>query len=344
MNSKIIGIDLAKNVFQVCGVNEHSKPIFNKKLKRHELMTFMIQQPPTIVAMEACYSSNYWARELQSIGHTVRLIPAQHVTPFVRGNKNDSNDALAIVEASLRPFIRFVPVKTLHQQEIASLHRIRDRLIKNKISVSNQARGLLSEFGVTFNLGKAAFIDGMTAFITDDQYSVLLRKIMAELLYEYQNLAKRIVSIEKELVLFLKESPNGKILLSIPGVGPIIASALLSTIDKGQAFNNPREFAVWLGLTPRQYASGASSYMGSITKRGDSYLRKQLVHGARTVACNAKGKNDMLHTWATQLLERKSFNKATVAIAHRLARLVWILLQRQEQYKPIQCSPAKIGA
>jgi len=220
----------------VCGVNDHSKPIFNKKLKRHELLEFMIQQPPTIVAMEACYSSNYWARELQNIGHTVRLIPAQHVTPFVRGNKNDSNDALAIVEASLRPFIRFVPIKTLHQQEISSLHRIRDRLIKNKVSVSNQARGLLSEFGVTFNLGKAAFIDGMTTFITNDEYSALLRKIMAELLYEYQSLAKRLVAIEKELVQFLKESPNGKILLSIPGIGPIIASALLSTIDKGQAF------------------------------------------------------------------------------------------------------------
>jgi len=332
MKCKTIGIDLAKNVFQVCGVNEYMKPQFNKKLKRKDFIDFMAQQPPTELVMEACYSSHYWGRKLTELGHTVKLIPAQHVTPFVRGNKNDRNDALAIVEASQRPYIRFVPVKTEHQQEISSLHTIRERLIKNKTATSNQARGLLSEFGIIFNTGKKAFLEGVTAFIKDDYQSLRLRSLMSEMLYEYQYLIKRITKIENELIKFVKESPSGKILMSIPGIGVINASAFLASIDKGQAFNTPREFAVWLGLTPQQYASGNNSRMGGITKRGDRYLRKQLIHGARTVVSNAKNKTDQLSVWATNLLERKSFNKTAVAMAHRLARLIWILLQRQELY------------
>ncbi len=334
MKCKAIGIDLAKTVFQACGVNDHIKPQFNKKLKRKDFIEFMAQQPPTDVFMEACYSSHYWGRRLNEMGHTAKLIPAQHVKPFVRGNKNDRNDALAVVEASQRPYIRFVPVKTEHQQEISSLHTIRERLIKNKTATSNQARGLLSEFGIIFNPGKKAFIEGISAFIQDDYQSLRLRSMMSEMLYEYQYLIKRITKIEDELTQFVKQCPNGKILLSIPGIGVINASALVASIDKGQAFNNPREFAVWLGLTPQQYASGTNSRMGGITKRGDRYLRKQLVHGARTVVSNAKNKTDQLSVWATNLLERKSFNKTAVAMAHRLARLIWILLQRQELYTP----------
>ena len=193
---------------------------------------------------------------------------------------------------------------------------------------------MLSEFGIIFNLGRKAFIEGLAAFVKDECQSVRLRSMMGEMLYEYQYLVKRIETIEKELIKFVKECPNGKILMSIPGIGFINASALLASNDKGQAFKNPREFAVWLGLTPQQYASGTNSHMGGITKRGDRYLRKQLVHGARTVVSNVKNKTDQLSVWASNLLERKSFNKVAVAMAHRLARLIWILLQRQELYKP----------
>jgi transposase len=335
MKCKTISIDLAKNVFQVCGINEHIKPLFNKKLNRNALLVFMAKQQPTTVVMEACYSSHYWGRKLRDLGHTTKLIPAQHVTPFVRGNKNDCNDALAIAEASQRPNIRFVPIKTEHQQEISCLHRIRERLLKNKTATSNQARGLLSEFGIIFDTGKKAFLEGMNAFVRDDNQSLLLRNMMAALLSEFKATVQRIVDIEKELSLFVEKSSNGNILLSIPGLGVINSSALLAAIDKGQAFNNPREFAVWLGLTPQQYSSGATNRMGGITKRGDRYLRKQLIHGARTVVCHCKKKNDQLNVWAANLLERKSFNKTVVAMAHRLARLVWILLQRQELYRPI---------
>ena len=333
MKLKTITIDLAKNVFQVCGVNEHIKPQFNQKLKRNQLLDFMRQQEPTMVVMEACYSSHYWGREIAKLGHDTKLIPAQHVTPFVRGNKNDHNDAFAIAEASQRDNIRFVPVKTEHQQEISCLHRIRERLSKNKVALSNQSRGLLSEFGVVFPTGHKALLSGLTSVIDNPQYSQRLQDMVKDMLSEYKTTIKRLKGIQKQLDEFVDESESGKILLSIPGIGVINASALLAAIDKGQAFNSPKEFAVWLGLTPKQHASGNMSKMGGITKRGDRYLRKQLVHGARSVVSRAAQKTDPLSLWATKLRVTKPFNKVAVAVAHRLARLIWILLSRQERYR-----------
>ncbi|MEP0174362.1 MAG: IS110 family transposase [Paraglaciecola sp.] len=331
MNFKVITIDLAKNVFQACGVNEHIKPQFNKKLKRNEVLDFMRQQAPTTVVMEACYSSHYWGRELNKLGHDVKLIPAQHVTPFVRGNKNDHNDAFAIAEASQRAHIRFVPVKSEHQQEISCSHRIRERLVKNKVSLSNQIRGLLSEFGVIFSSGHKALVTGLECFVGDAEYSVRLRNMMTDMLNEYKGILKCVKGIEQQLHEFVDTSENGQILRSIPGIGVINASAFLAAIDKGQAFNNPREFAVWLGLTPRQHASGNMNKMGGITKRGDRYLRKLLVHAGRSVVSRAVKNDDPLSKWATKLRTTKPFNQ--VAMAHRLARLIWILLSRQEHYR-----------
>jgi transposase len=335
MKLKTITIDLAKNVFQVCGVNEHIKPQFNKKLKRTELLDFMRQQSPTMVVMEACYSSHYWGREIAKLGHETRLIPAQHVTPFVRGNKNDHNDAFAIAEACQRAHIRFVPVKSEQQQEINCLHRIRDRLIKNKSAQSNQIRGLLSEFGVVFPCGHVALCAGIVKVIDNEQFSSPLKTMMRELKAEYEDTRTRIKAIEQQLHHFVDNSESGKILLSIPGIGFINASAFLAAIDKGQAFSSPKEFAVWLGLTPKQHASGNISKMGGITKRGDRYLRKQLVHGARSVVSRAAQRTDPLSLWATKLRVTKPFNKVAVAVAHRLARLIWVLLTRQEHYRVI---------
>jgi transposase len=336
MKLRTIGIDLANNVFQACGVNEHMKSQFNKKLNRHELLDFMRQQAPTMVVMEASYSSHYWGREMAKLGHDVKLIPAQPVTPFVRGNKNDHNDAFAIAEASQRPYIRFVPIKTEHQQEICCLHRIRERLGKNKVALSNQSRGLLSEFGVVFPCGHAAFLHGLTSIIDNPQYSHRLQDMVIDMLSEYYTTIERLNSIKKQLDECVDESESGKILLSISGIGVMNASALLAAIDKGQAFNNPKEFAVWLGLTPKQHASGNISKMGCITKRGDRYLRKQLLHSARSVVSRAAKKTDPLSLWATKLRVTKPFNK--VAVAHRLARLIWILLTRQERYRAASTS------
>ena len=332
MKLKAITIDLAKNVFQACGVNEQIKPQFNKKLKRSEVFDFMRQQEPTTVVMEACYSSHYWGREIAKLGHDVKLIPAQHVTPFVRGNKNDHNDAFAIAEASQRAHIRFVPIKTEHQQEISCLHRIRERLSKNKVALSNQSRGLLSEFGVVFPCGHAALLIGLNNVIDNPQYSERLQNMVKDMLSEYKAVIKHLKKIEKQLAEFVDGCESGKILRSIPGIGVINASALLAAIDKGQAFSHPKEFAVWLGLTPKQHASGNMNKMGGITKRGDRYLRKQLVHGARSVVSRAAKNTDPLSLWAMKLRVTKPFNKVAVAMAHRLARLIWILLTRQEYY------------
>jgi transposase len=309
MKYNTISIDLAKNVFQVCGVNEHIKPQFNKKLRRNELLDFMRQQLPTVVVMEACYSSHYWGREIAKLGHDTKLIPAQHVTPFVRGNKNDHNDAFAIAEASQRDNIRFVPVKSEHQQEISCLHRIRERLSKNKVALSNQSRGLLSEFGVVFPCGHKALLSGLNSVIDNPQYSQRLQDMVKEMLSEYNTTIERLKSIKKQLDEFVDESESGKILMSIPGIGVINASALLAAIDKGQAFNSPKEFAVWLGLTPKQHASGNISKMGGITKRGDRYLRKQLVHGARALVSRAAKSTDPLSLWATILASTNRLTK-----------------------------------
>ena len=333
MKLRTIGIDLAKNVFQVCGVNEHMKQQFNKRLRRNELLDFMRQQEPTLVVMEACYSSHYWGREIAKLGHDTRLIPAQHVTPFVMGNKNDPNDSFAITEASQRPHIRFVPIKTEQQQEISCLHRIRERLSKNKVALSNQSRGLLSEFGVVFPCGHKALVNGLTSIIDNPQHSHRIQNMVIDMLSEYETTVDRLKGIEKQLAQFVDESESGKILLSIPGIGVINASAFLAAIDKGQAFNNPRELAVWLGLTPKLHASGNMSKMGGITKRGDRYLRKQLIHGARALVSRAPKSSDPLSLWAMKLRITKPFNKVAVAVAHRLARLIWILLTRQERYR-----------
>lgn len=341
MKLKTITIDLAKNVFQVCGVNEHIKSQFNKKLRRSELLDFMRQQEPTTVIMEACYSAHYWGREIAKLDHETKLIPAQHVTPFVRGNKNDHNDAFAIAEASQRAHIRFVPVKSEHQQEITCLHRIRERLIKNKTALSNQIRGLLSEFGVVSPCGQTALFLMLSDVINNAQYSRRLQHMMREMKHEYDDTLKRIKDIEQQLRTFVDNCESGKILLSIPGIGVINASALLASIDKGQAFNNPKEFAVWLGLTPKQHASGNMNKMGGITKRGDRYLRKQLIHGARALVSRAAKSTDPLCLWAMKLRATKPFNTVAVAMAHRLARLVWILLTRQEHYRAM---PSQVGA
>lgn len=333
MKVNTIAIDLAKNVFQVLGVNEYGKSVFNKRLNRQSLKEFMLNQPATRVVFEACYSAHYWGRTLETMGHTVHLIPAQHVTPFVRGSKNDKNDALAIYEASLRPNIRFVPIKTEEQQEILMLHRVRERLVRQRTACTNQTRGLFTDFGIVFPQGHSAFEQAMWCIICDETQRPLIRMTANQCFEEYQKLTERLQQINKLINQLVKQDPNGKILLSIPGVGPIIASAFCAAVGNGQAFNSPKELAVWLGLTPKQFASGHKSVNAGITKRGDCYLRKQLIHGARTVVTHASKKQDDLNQWITQLKSRKSINCTVVATAHRLARLIWILLQKQEVYQ-----------
>lgn len=294
----------------------------------------MTKLPASKVYMEACYSSHYWGRTLLEMGHSAYLIPAQHVKPFVRGNKNDNNDALAVAEASNRPNIRFVPIKTVEQQEIMAMHRLRSRLIRNRTQLNNQARGLLSDFGIIFPQGFKAFREAMIDLQSNQQLSASFRQLMLDMYTEFNQISERIETIENSLKTYISQTHHCAVVSSIPGIGIINASALVASIDKGQAFSNPREFAVWLGLTPSQYASGEKTRNGRITKRGDRYLRTQLIHGARAAKKWARKRDDQLSLWIKQLEARVGKNKATVAIAHRLARLIWILLQKQQLFAP----------
>ncbi len=331
----LIAVDLAKNVFQVCAMTDRQKVVLNRQVKRKDLTEFMVNQEPTEVAMEACYSSHHWGRVFEAMGHRVKLLPAQHVAPFVRGNKSDHNDAVAIAEAARRPNILPVPIKTLEQSDIQCLHRIRDRYVAHRTGLTNQARGLLSEYGVVAPQGHAAFTRMLRAS-SDPENGVLSPMFKAQLCsfaddYHYQS--SRINEITKKLSVIAQHHPLCRLLLSIPGIGPINATAIYSAIGNGSQFKNGREFAVWLGLTPRQASSGDKFTSGGITKRGNRYLRKQLVHGARAVISRSKNKSDQLNRWVNQLVARRGKAKASVALAARLARLSWVLLQKQEAYQ-----------
>jgi len=334
-NHTIIGIDLAKSVFQVA-VMSNGQITSNKRLKRSALIQFVATTPPTTIAMEACYSSHSWARVCETHGHKVQLIPAQHVKPFTRGNKTDANDSIAIIEASQRPNLKFVPVKSIHQQDIQSLHRIRERLVCNRTALMNQTRGLLSEYGIVSPVGKKGFMLGVEKAMNDNELSSLIQRELAHALEELQSLSERIALIEGDLHQYVSENQNCRILHSIPGIGVMNASALICKYGNGSQFNNARSLAVNLGLTPKVSSSGTTKYMQGISKRGDPYCRKQLIHGARALLgiCE-KRPDDALCRWAARLKKRRGFNIAVVALANRLARLVWVLLHKQETYRPL---------
>ena len=333
-NINRIAIDLAKNVFQVCALNSHNKVLFNKKLSRQKFIMFMAQLPRSKVFIEACYSSHYWGRTLTEMGHTVHLIPAQHVTPFVRGNKSDDNDALAIAEAANRPNIRFVPIKTIQQQEIMAMHRLRERWIKSRTQVTNQARGLLSDFGIIFPQGYKAFREAMIAVQDNESLSTSFRLTMSDLYTEFNQISERLNKLEDQLKRYITQNNDCAIVGSAPGIGFVNASALVASIDKGQAFKNPREFGVWLGLPPKQYGSGNTFKSGGISKRGDRYLRTLLIHAARAAKKWAKHRDDQFSLWVKQLEARIGKHKATVAVAHKLARIIWVLLKKQQHFVP----------
>jgi len=329
----IIGIDLAKTVFQIAVMSDN-KIIMNKRVNRPQLKEFMVNHRITTVAMEACYSSHYWAREFRHMGHTVLLIPAQHVKPFTRGNKTDANDAVAIIEASQRPNLRFVPMKTTHQQDIQCLHRIRERLVRGRTGLTNQARGLLTDYGIVMNKGKKGFLLGIEQAMNDLNISELLKSELRLTLQEFETTSGHIAHIESQLRQYAEQNPQCKILHSIPGIGVINATALACKYGDGSQFDNARGLAVSLGLTPKLSASGHKEYMHGISKRGDPYLRKQLIHGARALLmiCD-KRKDDALCRWALKIKQRRGQNIAVVALANRLARLAWVLLHKQEMYR-----------
>ena len=330
-----IGIDLAKNVFQVHGVDERGQPVLQKQLKRAQFALFFSNLPPCLIGMEACGSAHFWARRLQGFGHTVKLMPPQFVKPYVKSNKHDRADAEAICEAVRRPNMRFVAVKTVDQQAVLSLHRARQGFVKARTAQANQIRGLLAEYGVVIPKG-ISHVARQVPLILEDAGNELpdaMRSLIQGLLEHLRNLHCQVTELERQIKAWHRENAASRKLEAIPGIGPLSATALIASIGDVHTFKNGQQLAAWLGLVPRQHSTGGKSTLLGISKRGDVYLRALLVHGARAVIAAAQRR----HTtgpWLTKLLERCHPNVAAVALANKNARVVWALLAHNRTYQP----------
>lgn len=335
MKITLAGLDIAKTVFHFYGVNRAGTLVKKKILKRASLLSFFSRQEPCIVVMEACGSANYWHRKLTQLGHKVKLIPPQHVVAYRRKNKNDFNDAQAIAEAAQRDDMTFVEAKTTEQQDIQMLLRIRDRQVRTRTKLNNQIRGLLSEYGVTIGLGKAALRSQLPDIIEDgsNELTTLAREVFYELYEEYCQLDKRIAEIEKKIALHTKDIPICVRLRSIIGIGMLTAAALYAAVNDAKQFKNGRHLSAWCGLVPKQFSSGGKTVLRGISKRGNPYLRSLLVHGARAVLKYSARKTDKLSVWAESLKARSCYNKACVALANKLARIAWVVMAKGQTYQ-----------
>jgi len=330
-----LGIDLAKNVFQLHGVDAAGNKVLVKRLSRSQVLPTLSKLNSCLVGMEACGSSHYWAREIQALGHEVRLMPGQYVKPYVKRNKTDAADAEAICEAVTRPTMRFVPIKDAEQQAVLMHHRSRELLVKQRTMLANAIRGHLGEFGLVVaqglrNVSKLKLLLDSADPKTLPTYG----KQVLELLFEQiEAVNANILVLEKRIKQWHQESELSRRLTSIPGVGPLTASAVVAHIGKAECFNSARSFAAWLGLTPMEHSSGGKSYKGGISKRGDGYIRRLLVHGARAVVRMRSRQDASPMPWLDGLLARKNRNTATVALANKNARMIWALLAHGTSFR-----------
>ena len=331
-----VGLDLAKSVFQIHAADNEGKPVLKKRLRRGQLLGFFAGLEPCLVGMEACGSAHYWARELMKLGHEVRLIAPQFVKPFVKTNKNDSADAEAICEAMQRPTMRFAAVKSAEQQSILMLHRTRELLVRQKTMLLNALRGHCAEFGIVVAQG-AFRVGELVAIINDDnddRIPAVAREALGFLVAQLRCAKEQITTLEKKLKAWHRSNEASRRLETIPGIGVITATALVATIGDASQFKSGRELAAWLGLVPRQNSSGNKHRLGRISKHGDKYLRKLLVHGARTVLRWRVAKKETRTPWLEGMLHRRPTNVVLVAMANKTARVVWALLNRNETWQP----------
>lgn len=336
MNIKRIGIDLAKQVFQLHGVDSQEKPVLRKQLRRNQMLTYFAKLSPCLIGIEACSSSHYWARELQKLGHTVKLMAPQFVKPYVKGNKNDANDAEAICEAVARPNMRFVTIKTIEQQDIQAVHRIRSGLVQQRTAKVNQIRGLLGEYGIVIERRVETLRKALPLLLEDAEngLSFDFRALLQSLQQDLITLDDRASEMDKKILQLASSNSTAKRLQQIPGIGPIIATALICAIGDGKQFKRGRDLAAWLGLTPRQHSRGGKDCLLGISKRGDAYLRTLLIHGARAVLRVADKKDDPRSRWLQNLCSRRNKNIAAVALANKNARIVWALLTKETDFLP----------
>jgi len=336
MNITTIGIDLAKNVFQVHAVDERGKALIKKQLKRDQMVTFFANLKPCLIGMEACGSAHHWARKLSEFGHTVRLMAPQFVKPYVKTNKNDMADSEAICEAVTRSNMRFVPVKNIEQQSILAMHRVRQGFVKARTAQANQIRGLLSEFGLVVPQGITHVTKKVPAQLAEAE-SVLpdeFRHLIDRLLNHFKELDRQVGELERHIQQWHRSNEMSRKLEKVPGIGPITASALVASIGDAKSFDNGRQLAAWMGLVPRQHSSGGKPVLLGISKRGDSYLRTLMIHGARAVIYASERKLNAPEGWLKNLLLRRNKNVAAVALANKNARIVWALLAHERDFSP----------
>lgn len=334
-NINLLAIDIAKSVFQLHGVDKVGNVMLKKRLTRTKLLETIANIPSCLIVMEACGGANYWARQFKKLGHEVKLISPQFVKPFVKGNKNDGNDAQAIAVAASRPDMRFVSLKTVEQQDIQSLHRIRERLVGQRTALMNQIRGLLIEYGLIIPKGEAALRRCLPDFLEDaeNELSCFTRELIQDLYEELTELTKHIKRYDQKIQVIFANHPVCQRIAKIEGIGPITATALIFDLGDPKNFKNGRHYAAYLGLVPRQYSSGHKQMLLGISKRGDGYLRKLLIHGARSALLSIGEKKDKRSCWLRELKERRGMNRTCVALANKNARIIWSLVAHDTDYK-----------
>lgn len=338
MKSIRVGVDLGKNNFHVCATDSTGKPVWRKMLKRESWLRAMSEHvdPGCEVAMEACAGAHHWARSLRERGYQVKLIAPQFVKPYVKSNKTDTADAEAIAEAMSRPTMRFVPIKSVTQQDVQALHRVRSELIKQRTAKGNQIRGLVAEYGLVAPRNLVHLRRAIPRWLEDAQngLTTLFRSLLSGLQEDLLRLDARIRELDAQMGAVARQDPIARRLTQLRGVGPVNATALAAALGDGSEFRNGRSFAASLGLTPRQHSTGGKERLLGISKRGDGYLRKQLVHGARAVVYHCRGKDDELSQWVNELTQRRHTNVVTVALAAKTARIAWSMVRHEMDYKP----------
>ncbi|MGA8863529.1 MAG: IS110 family transposase [Gallionella sp.] len=332
-----VGVDLAKNVFQVHGVDRDEKPVWKRKLKRDEWVKVLLEkiEPGCVIGMEACGGAHHWARLLQAQGFTVKLMAPQFVKPYVKSNKNDARDAEAICEAMSRPNMRFVSVKTVQQQDVQAVHRVRAGLMEQRIAKANQIRGLVSEYGLVAPIQVSHLRAAIPEWLEDAENGLTsrFRRLLNGLWSDLQTLDQRVKELDREIAEIAVADPVAQRLQQLRGAGPMIATALLATVGDASQFKNGRQMAVSLGLTPKQNSSGGKETLLGISKRGDPYVRSLLVHGARAMVNASKGKDDRLSLWVTRISTTRHPNIAAVAMANKTARIAWAIIRKGCDYQ-----------
>ena len=335
MNIVRMGIDLSKNTFHVHGVDERGLVVLQKLMSRAQLRQFLTLTAPCIVATESCGSAFHWARFATQCGHSTRIIASQFVKPYVKTNKNDFNDAEAICEAASRPSMRFVPTKSIEQQAIQALHRVRSRRVAERTALGNQIRGLLLEYGIPIGLSLITLRKKVPEIIAsdDNELTPRARALFRELYDELVELEGKIIYIERKINQIFRASESCQRLAQIIGVGPLTSTALVAAVADARVFRNGRHMAAWMGLVPRQHSTGGKARLLGISKRGDRYLRTLLIHGARSALRVMNSKADSRSRWAIDLARRRAANIATVALANKTARIAWAMLAHGENYR-----------